>query len=264
MGGFFNAVPRQDIVRAVTDCADRTILEQSGCTALSVDLLSKSGHQGKPRGNTCSSFERCWVEDIPLIVQVSFSTGIFTAAGKCRLQKEGTCIGNQISPVVSRLPVLMAEQIFLKSLLHAVFSSLLFLRYVDNRLILAPSRIFQYPQIREFCRPDFNKGIQLESVEDHQWLGVTIHASARTATFNPPKKPWQIRSPASAGSWRLAASGFFSRAALIHQYAWPTESVLPEIQALQEIYVQAGFLKDSVPEESKSPSPEHLLDPVKA
>ena len=95
------------------------------------------------------------------------------------------------------------------------FSSLLFLRYVDNRLILAPSRILQHPQIQNFCLPDFYEGIQLESVENHQWLGFTIDAPARTAIFTLPTKPWQVRSPASAGSWRLAASGFLSRAALI-------------------------------------------------
>ena len=118
--GSFNAVPRQDIIRAVTVLTEQ-FLKQSVCTVLSLDLLSKSGHQRKPRGRTCSSFKRCWVEDIPLIVQVSFSTWIFTAAGKCRLQKEGRCIGNQISPVLAGLPVLMAEQPFLKSLPHAFF-----------------------------------------------------------------------------------------------------------------------------------------------
>ena len=107
--GFLHAVPRQDILRAVI-ALTKQFLEQSGCTILSVDLLSKSGHQGKPRGRTRSSFKRCWVEDIPLIVQASFSTGTVTAAGKCRLRKEGTCIGKQISPALSRLPVLMAEQ----------------------------------------------------------------------------------------------------------------------------------------------------------
>ena len=116
--GFFNSVPRQEMVHAVTVLTG-LFLEQSGCTVLSVELLSKSGQQGKPRGKTRSFFKRCWVEDIPLILQVSFSTGIFTAAGKCRMQKEGTCIGNQISPVLAGLPVLMAEQTFLKSLPHA-------------------------------------------------------------------------------------------------------------------------------------------------
>ena len=49
-----------------------------------------------------------------------------------------------------------------------------------------------------------------------------------------------------AGSWRLAASGFFSRAALFRIYARPPESVLPQIRALKEVYVQAGFPRESV------------------
>ena len=227
------AVPRKDIIRAVNTLTEQ-FLKQSGCTVLSVDLLSKSGHQGKPRGRMCSSFKRCWVEDIPLIVQLSFSAGIFTAGGKCRLQKEGTCIGDQISAVLSALPVLMAEQTFLKSLPRAMFALFLFLRYVDNSLILAPSHILQQPQTEKFCLPDFYEGIQLESVEDHQWLEFTIDAPARTATFNLPTKPWQVRSPANAGSCQLAVSGFLSRAR-------------PQMKALQEIYVQAGFPRDCVP-----------------
>ena len=130
----------------------------------------------------------------------------FTAAGKCRLQKEVTCIGNQIYPVLLGLPVLMAEQTFLKSLPHAIFSSFLFLRYVDNRLILAPSHILQQSQIKKFCLRDFYEGIQLESVEDHQWLGFTIGAPARTATFNLPTKPRSgpllVQDPVS---WQLPA-----------------------------------------------------------
>ena len=108
---FFNAVPRHDIVHAVT-LLTQQFLEQSGCTVLSVDFLSKSGHQGNPRGKTRTSFKRCWVEDMPCCPGILF-TGIFTAAG--------TCIGNQISPVLSGPPVLMAEQTFLKSLLHFFF-----------------------------------------------------------------------------------------------------------------------------------------------
>ena len=190
--------------------------------------------------------KRCWVEDIPSIVEVSFSTGVFTAAGRCRLQKEGACVGNQLSPVLSGLPVLMAEQTFLKSLPAAIMSSMLFLHYVDNRLLLAPAAIFQDPLIQAFCNPSFYKGIQLESVTDHQWLGFTIDAPSRTAHFNMPVQPWQVRSPASAGSWRLASSGFFSRAALIRQHAWPKESVLPQIRQLREIYVQSGFPRESL------------------
>ena len=198
--GFFNAVPRRDIVTAVKQLTQE-FLQKSSCKVLSVDIASRTGHQGKPRGRNTSQFKR----DIPSIVEVSFSTGVFTAAGRCRLQKEGTCVGNQISPVLSDLPVLMAEQTFLKPLPAAVMSSMLFLRYVDNRLLLAPAAVFQDPLIQAFCNPSFYKGIQLESVTDHQWLGFTIDAPSRTARFNMPAQPWQIRSPASAGSWRLAS-----------------------------------------------------------
>ena len=76
--GFFNAVPRKDRIHAVKLLTEQ-FLKQSGCTVLSVDLLSNSGHQGKPSGRMCSSFKRCWVEDIPSIVQVSFSTGMLVS-----------------------------------------------------------------------------------------------------------------------------------------------------------------------------------------
>ena len=94
--GFFNAVPRKDILRSVHTLV-REYQQHTGCSVLSIDLLSKTGHPGNPRGRTKSSLKRCWIHDIPAIVELSFSTGVFMAAGKCRLQVEGTCIGNQIS-----------------------------------------------------------------------------------------------------------------------------------------------------------------------
>ena len=85
--GFFSAVPRKDILRSVHTIV-REYQQHTGCSVLSVDLLSKTGHPGNPRGRTKSSLKRCWIRDIPDIVELSFSTGVFTAAGKCRLQVE--------------------------------------------------------------------------------------------------------------------------------------------------------------------------------
>eukprot|EP00439_Symbiodinium_sp_Y106_P044044 s2796_g5.t1 len=105
--GFCNAVPRRDILRSV-QIVVREYHQLTGCSVLSVP--------GNPRGRTKSNLRRCWIADIPDIVELSFTTGVFTAAGKCRLQIEGTCIGNQISPVgpiLAGLPVLMAEKSFL-------------------------------------------------------------------------------------------------------------------------------------------------------
>ena len=238
--GFFNAVPRADILKAVSHLVEE-FLDKVGSPVVSVDLRSKTSHLGNPRGRNVSNHKRCWITDIPDIVQVSFDTGIFEAAGKCRVQKEGTCIGNQISPVLSGLPVLLAEREFFKSLPASLTSEFLFLRYVDNRLLLGTEEVLQHPLLQQFCRPDFYAGIDLEQVQDHQWLGFTIDAFKRTAQFNMPTKPWQIRSPASAGSWRLCASGYFSRAALIRQICLaPTHCVQTTISV--EAVVSASGL----------------------
>ena len=154
--GVFLAVPRRDIVEAVTPLTEQ-FCEQSGCTILLLDLVSKTGHQGNPRGKIRTSFKRCWVREIPAIVEVSFATGIFTAAGKCRLQKEGTCVGNLISPVLSGLPVLLAEQRFVKSLPYAV-CSFLFLRYVANRLIVAAVYYLPEPSDSGILQPFILQG----------------------------------------------------------------------------------------------------------
>ena len=87
--GFFNAVPRKDMLRSVHTIV-REYQQHTGCSVLSIDLLSKTGHPGNPRGRTKSSLKRCCIHDIPAIVELSFSTGVFTAAGKCRAQVEGT------------------------------------------------------------------------------------------------------------------------------------------------------------------------------
>ena len=51
---FFNAVPRKDILRSVHTLV-REYQQHTGCSVLSIDLLSKTGHPGNPRGRTKSS-----------------------------------------------------------------------------------------------------------------------------------------------------------------------------------------------------------------
>ena len=109
-------------------------------------------------------------------------------AGKCSLHR--------VSPVLSALPVLMAERAerrFLNSLPAALFLSFLFFRYVDNRLLLGPATVLQLPQRRASCDPNFYEGILLEKVSDDQWLGFTIDARARKASLNLATKPWRRR-----------------------------------------------------------------------
>ena len=78
----------------------------------------------------------------------------------------------------------MAERQFLLSLPTTLSSSFLFLRYADNRLLFGPTSTLQSEQLKAFCGPHFYDGILLETVSDHEWLGFSIDAKARTATFD--------------------------------------------------------------------------------
>ena len=49
----------------------------------------------------------------------------------------------------------MAERHFLLSLPTSLSSSFLFLRYVDNRLLLGPTATLQSEQLKAFCDPHF-------------------------------------------------------------------------------------------------------------
>ena len=49
----------------------------------------------------------------------------------------------------------MAERQFLLSLPTTLSSPFLFLRYVDNRLLLGPTATLQSEQLKAFCDPRF-------------------------------------------------------------------------------------------------------------
>ena len=199
-------MPRADILKSV-HCIVQEYSQLTGHSALAVDLLSKSGHPGQPRGKTKSALKRVWIQDLPSIVELSFSTGVFTAAGKCRLQVEGTCIGNQISPILSGLPVLLAERHFLSSLPAALSSSLLFLRYVDNRLILGPKTSLQSPQMQRFCDSHFYQGSRWKQYRTISGSGLPLMPLLRQQLLICQKNPGNsvLRPALGLGNWRHLA-----------------------------------------------------------
>ena len=104
--GFFNNVPRHQIIDALRSVVQQ-FFNSFNQVFISVDIVKKQAHLGKPRARRTTSFKVINIFDLECIIQASFETGIFTAAGGCWVQHQGTCIGNQISPVLSNLPVLL-------------------------------------------------------------------------------------------------------------------------------------------------------------
>ena len=220
--GFFNSVPRQQILDSLSILVQR-YSDRSYPSHISVCLKKQpnceSAWPGKPLAKGARNIIFLQVSDLPAIVSISFKAGVFTTLGLLFRQHHGTCIGNQISPVLSSLPVIQRESCwqgewaqFLSSaqFFDTKASELFICRYVDNRLVLCDENFLAHQCLKDFQHLSFYGGtIQLEEVTNHQFLGFRLNAANRTVTYIQPDKAWSIRNPLSAGSWSSRVFSLF-------------------------------------------------------
>ena len=149
------------------------------------------------------------------IISFSFSSGCFTALGKCYRQVQGTSTGIQVSPILSSLSIVAYERAWLhthESSLARYPTQLLVLRYVDCRAIFIPQDLLQCPGLHNLASLDFYpKPIQLEDEQRNEFLGFHIDASCREVSYLIKPETWRYRLPCSAGSRQLNMSGIRSR-----------------------------------------------------
>ena len=107
--GFFNSVPRQQILDSLLALI-RLYQDREYPQHISVSLQKRpnceSAWPGKPWARGAKHIRFLHVSDLIDIVKVSFDAGVCTTLGLLFRQRRGTCIGNQISPVLSSLPQL--------------------------------------------------------------------------------------------------------------------------------------------------------------
>ena len=252
--GFFNSVPREQILHSLDALISKYLslgYPPDITVSLKKAVCTETAWPGKPKGKSTKQVKFLRVQDLPDIVQLSFRAGVFQAIGRIFKQHRGTCIGNQISPVLSSLPVIQRElfwqqewdfQLTSCKFFERQASQAFVCRYVDNRLLICTEQEVNLQCFRDFKHLSFyGSTIQLEPVDDHHFLGFDISASNRTVTFKQPVKPWKLRHVSSAGSWSARASGFFSRKALIVQFAWPPSSRKQQVEHLRNLYLRQGF-----------------------
>ena len=154
--GFFNSVPRQQILDSLSRLVG-LYQERDFPPRITVSLRKLSNSEyawpGKPWARGAKHLKYLHVSDLESIVSVSFKAGVFTTLGPMFRQHRGTCIGNQISPVLSSLPVIQRESCWQREWTQFLTSSRFFdtqhtelfiCRYVDNRLLLADASILEH------------------------------------------------------------------------------------------------------------------------
>ena len=250
--GFFNSVPHQKLQHSLHILIHQWRHKYNQDT-ITVDTTRALGsfhsiHTGSFRpSKRTPNHKVIHIAHIPDIVHLSFQFSIFQALGQTWQQIQGTGIGNQISPILANIPITLHEvnwqQAFQQQLqrLEAAHGPYIFLRYVDNRMIIAPQPTFSSLPFQTLALHDFYQlPIQLELVGDTHFLGFTLNLSNRSITFNQPTSPWQIRDACSAGSRRLTLSGLLSRGTTIHRYTWPSSMVHSSLETLLQAYISKG------------------------
>ena len=150
--GFFNSVPRQQILDSLSRLvALYQAREFPPRVTVSLRKLSNS--------------ESAWPNfpTVSLRGQGSPGLEVLSTSNTCMLlmfrQHRGTCVGNQISPVLSSLPVTQRESCWQREWTQFLSSAKYFdtqqaelfvCRYVDNRLLLTDFSILEHQCLKDF------------------------------------------------------------------------------------------------------------------
>ena len=111
--GFFNS----EMIVSALQMLIQDYLPDTGVSMFTIDLRKATASAQralphKPRGGRSRGCHTLEVQHLVSIVQLSFRTGVFVTNHRCFQQIRGTCIGNQISPVLSSLPVILRERVW--------------------------------------------------------------------------------------------------------------------------------------------------------
>ena len=162
--------------------------------------------------------------------------------GSIFYQVQGSSIGSQCSPPICAVVVAHAEYIWIRSYNITTESSILFIRYVDNRLVCLPRRLALLPEYRRLLSLEFyGAPIILEECGSDDILGFVLNLPTRTCTFKFPTQSYQFPSTMNACTTGRLLSGFQSRIHLIIRRTWPRTAIRPSLAALIKLYVSAGF-----------------------
>ena len=180
--------------------------------------------------------------DIPAAVRFSLKCSFFENMGFVYFQEQGSSIGSQCSPPICAIVVAHTEYVWIRSYCITKQSAILFIRYVDNRLVCLPHRLAQLPEFRRLLSLEFyGAPILLEECGSEDFLGFELDLPSRACRFKFPQHSYQFPSTKNACTTSRLLSGFQSRVHLIIRRTWPRSAVKSSLYALIKLYVDAGF-----------------------
>ena len=211
---------------------------------IDISKQAKPGHR-TIRGRACKSNTTTHyfkLADLQEAVKFSLECSFFENMGEIYFQVRGSSIGSQCSPPICAIVVAFVEFLWLRSYRLKIISDILFIRYVDNRLICLPRHIAILPEYKELLSLDFyGRPVELEECGNTDILGFKLNLLHLSCRYNFPTEDYQFPSPANAGSASRLISGFQSRVHLIIRRTWPRQYITQDLRELIQLYTTHGF-----------------------
>ena len=190
------------------------------------------------------------IGDLPGLIIAALQMQNFQLGSKVYTQVQGSPMGSPLSPALCLMVVSVFEQIWFhthRESLSNLHLHALFLRYVDNRLVILPSSTKDLPAFQILVGPHFYKApIILETEPDQELLGFQVELGPFELCYQPPQDLSQVLSPMSASPPAVLLSGFASRCSIVHRGSYPQSQVDKGVYLLKRLYLRAGFKEEDL------------------
>ena len=154
-------------------------------------------------------------------------------------------MGSPLSPALCLMVVSVYEQIWFHTHRESITNlhlHALFLRYVDNRLVIIPSSTTEIPAYQILTDADFYKSPNiLEDEPDQEFLGFQLELDPFEMIYQCPRDLSQVLSPWSASPPVVLLSGFASRCSIVQKGAFPQHQITRGLHQLRDLYLRAGL-----------------------
>ena len=190
------------------------------------------------------------IGDVPELIIAALGMQNFQLGSKVYTQVQGSPMGSPLSPALCLMVVSVYEQIWYHTHRESISNlhlHALFLRYVDNRLVILPASTKELPAFQILVDPDFYKApIFLETEPDQEFLGFQLELDPFELCYQPPQDLSQVLSPMSASPPAVLLSGFASRCSIAHRGSFPRSQVDKGIYSLKRLYMKAGYKEEDL------------------
>ena len=185
------------------------------------------------------------IGDIPSLIVAALQMQHFQLGSRVYTQVQGSPMGSPLSPALCLMVVSVYEQIWFHTHRESITNlhlHALFLRYVDNRLVILPSSTTGIPAYQILTDADFYKTpIVLEDEPDQEFLGFQLELDPFEMIYQCPRDLSQVLSPWSASPPAVLLSGFASRCSIVQKGAFPQLQITRGLFQLRDLYLRAGF-----------------------